>query len=83
MIMFGGIMKKLIEERIKKYLNNDIPIIVLFYSNVECGGQYNGLCFDSRKSSIEMNDDYVWVCSYDFETIMKWSNIICIHIEIL
>lgn len=82
--MYGdGIMKELIKERIKKYVDNDIPIIVIFYTNIECGGQYGGLYFDSKKSSIEMNDDYVWIYSDNFESIVKWSNIICIHIEIL
>lgn len=76
-------MKELIKERIKKYVNDDIPIMVIFYTNVECGGRYGGLCFDSKKSSIEMNDDYIWIYSDNFESIIKWSNIICIHIEIL
>lgn len=79
----GGIMKELIKERIKKYVDEDVPIMVLFYTNVECGGQYSGLCFDSRKDTIEMNDDYIWVCSDNSENIMRWSNIICIHIEML
>lgn len=42
-------MKELIKERIKKYVNDDIPIMVIFYTNVECGGRYGGLCFDSKK----------------------------------
>lgn len=82
--MFGdGIMKEIIEERIKKYVDDDVPIMVVFYTDVECGGQYGGLCFDSRKGSIEMNDDYVWVCSDNDENFMKWNSIICVHIEIL
>ena len=82
--MFGdGIMKEMIEERIKKYVDDDVPIMVLFYTDVECGRQYGGLCFDSRKGSIEMNDDYVWVCTEDDETFMKWNNVICVHIEML
>lgn len=83
-IIYGdGIMKEMIKERIKKYINDNIPIMVIFYTDVECGGQYSGLCFDSRKSSIEMNDDYVWVCSDDDETFMKWNSIICVHIKML
>lgn len=79
----GGIMKEMVEERIKKYVDDDISIIVMFYTDVECGGQYGGLCFDSRKDSIEMNDDYIWVCSDEYETFMKWENIICVNIMIL
>ena len=76
-------MKKLIEERIERWINDGIPMMAIFYSNVECGGQYGGLCFDSTKHFIKITDDYVWVYAEDSETIMNWDSIICIHIEML
>lgn len=73
-------MKNEVYDRIKYYVDNDIPINVIFYSDVECGGQYGGVCFDSTKGSIEMNDDFLIVTDEKSVSIMRWENVICTYI---
>lgn len=76
-------MKYEVMERIKSYVDSDIFIEVIFYTDVECGGQYGGVVFDSRKGSIKTNDNFLTITTNNTMTFIKWENIICVNIRCL
>lgn len=76
-------MKIEIMDKIKSYVDSDIPIEVIFYTDMELGGQYGGVVFDSRKGFIKTNDKFLTISTDNSITYVKWKNIICVNIRCL